>query len=172
MSGRCQKTAKSNNRQIIIEHMFVYKKPIFHRPYYTTEMQYLSTYFCVIYKSFLVWQLPQTILTDQLNTRQDNIPLIYTATFWTQLCLKKRLGRSCVYRYAPITCEQFAETWRYSFPIKACVAIKVANNKTTLKFVYGSSGNICVSRNDGNIWMLCLANDYKNTHKRKSFSWK
>lgn len=54
--------------------MFVYKKSIFHRPYYTTEMQYLSIYFCVIYKSFLVWQLPQTILTDQLKmSRQTAI---------------------------------------------------------------------------------------------------
>ena len=54
---------------------------------------------------------------------------IYTATFWTQLCLKKRLGRSCDSRCVLITCEQFAETWRYSFPIKVCVAIKLPTTK-------------------------------------------
>lgn len=82
----CLASVRRLPNQTIIEHMFVYKRTLFHRSYYTTEMQYLSTYFCVIYKSFLVWQLPQTILTDQLNARQDDEPLIYTATYWMQLC--------------------------------------------------------------------------------------
>lgn len=133
MSGRCRKTAKSNNRQIIIEHMFVYKKSIFHRPYYTTEMQYLSIYFCVIYKSFWFGNLKcKTRRYIDIYPLQSNaIYPLYTATFWTQLCLKKRLGRSCDIRYAPINCEQFAETWRYSFPIKVCVAIKLPTPKTS-----------------------------------------
>ena len=122
MSGRCQKTAKSNNRQIIIEHMFVYKKSIFHHPYYTTEMQYLSTYFCVIYKSF--W-------FGNLKCKTRRWTPIYTATFWTWLRCMKCLERSCDIHCVLITCEQFAETWRYSFPIKVCVAIKLPTPKTS-----------------------------------------
>ena len=162
MSGRCQKTAKSNNRQIIIEHMFVYKRTLFHRPYYTTEMQYLSIYFCVIYWFFLVWQ-------SEMQDKTMN-PL-YTATFWTQLCLKKRLGRSCDIRYVLITCEQFAETWRYSFPIKVCVAIKLPTPKTSCVCVRIFWEYLCFAK-WRNIWILRLANDYKNTYSGKSFSWK
>ena len=81
--------------------MFVYKKSIFHHPYYTTEMQYLSTYFCVIYKSFWFGNL-------KCKARRIS-PILYSYVLDAAV-FKKRLGRSCVYRYAPINCEQSVET--------------------------------------------------------------
>ena len=90
---------------------------------------------------------------------------IYTATFWTQLCLKKRLGRSCDIRCVLITCEQFAETWRYSFPIKVCVAIKVANTKNILWLCTDLLG-IFVFREMTGIFGCCVWQMIIKTHIR------
>jgi len=44
--------------------MFVYKKSIFHRPYYTTEMQDLSRKFCIIFK-FCIGFLVGTLINQR-----------------------------------------------------------------------------------------------------------